>query len=88
MTTVQLCKEIRPDFNLIQTSEVVRGPTAESLPDSERPRTSQNQATQTRIGLNLSHATKIHEVHAKRYLNGVNESRLKLNSIFVHTVTA
>ena len=77
MTTVQLCKEIRPDFNLIQTSEVVRGPSA-SLPDRERPRTSQNQATQTKIGLNLSHTTKNHEVHAKRYLNGVNESRLKL----------
>ena len=78
MTTVQLCKEIRPDFNLIQTSEVVRGPSA-SLPDRERPRTSQNQATKTKIGLNLSHTTKNHEVHAKRYLNGVNESRLKLN---------
>ena len=78
MTTVQLCKDIRPDFNLIQTSEVVRGPSA-SLPDRERPRTSQNQTTQTKIGLNLSHTTKNHEVHAKRYLNGVNESRLKLN---------
>ena len=78
MTTVQLCKEIRPDFNLIQMSEVVRGPSA-SLPDREGPRTSQNQATQTKIGLNLSHTTKNHEVHAKRYLNGVNESRLKLN---------